>query len=47
MIFIAACHAALATSTPQDKQTPFSTRHKDKGKTTEMSSVGIQTSSSQ
>jgi hypothetical protein len=33
IILIAACHAAPATCTPQDKQMRFSNRYKDKGKT--------------
>jgi hypothetical protein len=33
MIFIAARHAAPTTCTPQDKQTRFSERNKDKRKT--------------
>jgi hypothetical protein len=42
-ILVAAHHAALAICTLQDKQTQFFTRYKDKGKTTEMSLIHIQT----
>jgi hypothetical protein len=47
MILIVARHAVLATYTPRDKQTRFSKRNKDKGKTTEMSWIRIQISPSQ
>jgi hypothetical protein len=39
MILVAACHAAPATYKPQDKQTRFSNRNKDKGKKIEMSEI--------
>jgi hypothetical protein len=42
MVLVAARHAAPATCTPWDKQTRFSTRNKDKGKTIEMSRIRIQ-----
>jgi hypothetical protein len=47
MIIIAAHHGAPATCTPQDKQTRFSNETKNKGKTTEMSQIRIQTSPNQ
>jgi hypothetical protein len=47
MSLIAARHATPTTCIPRDKQTRFSTRNKDKGKTTEMSRIQIQTSPSQ
>jgi hypothetical protein len=43
MILIAVRHVAPATCTPRDKQTRFSTRVKDKGKTIESSRIWIQT----
>jgi hypothetical protein len=46
-ILIAVRHAAPATCISQDKQTWFFTRYKDKGKTTKMSCIRIQTSPSQ
>jgi hypothetical protein len=46
-ILIATRHAAAATCTPRDKQMWFSTRKKDKVKTTKMSQIQIQTSTSQ
>jgi hypothetical protein len=46
-IIIAVRHVAHATCTPRDKQTWFSTRNKNKGKTTEMSRIQIQTSACQ
>jgi hypothetical protein len=47
MILVAARHVAPATCTPRDKLTRFSKRNRDKGKTTKMSSIRIQTSASQ
>jgi hypothetical protein len=47
MILIAAHQTAPATCTPRDKQTRFYTQYKDKGKTTEMFQIQIQTSPSQ
>jgi hypothetical protein len=47
MTIITARHAAHATCTPRDKQTQFSNEIKNKGKTTEMSQIRIQTSPSQ
>jgi hypothetical protein len=47
MILVTARHATAGTWTPQDKQTRFSTRNKDTGKTTELSRIRIQTSVSQ
>jgi hypothetical protein len=44
---VAARHAASATCTPRDKQTRFSKQNRDKGKTTKMSWIWIQTSTSQ
>jgi hypothetical protein len=46
-IIVAACHVTRATYTPRDKQSQFSKRYKDKGKTTEISCIRIQTSPSQ
>jgi hypothetical protein len=47
MILIAAHHAIPATCTPQDKQTRFSKWNRDKGKTTKMYWIRIQTTASQ
>jgi hypothetical protein len=43
MILVAACHAALATCAPRDKETQFSKRNKDKGKTMKLFWIQIQT----
>jgi hypothetical protein len=47
MTLVAAHHTAPATCTSWDKQTRFSTWYKDKGKTTKISWIWIQTSPSQ
>jgi hypothetical protein len=47
MILIAAHHAAPATSTLLDKQTRFFKQNKNKGKTTKLSRIRIQTSPSE
>jgi hypothetical protein len=47
MILVAANHATPATCTPRDKKMWFFKRTKDKGKTTELSQIQIETSPSQ
>jgi hypothetical protein len=47
MILITVRHATPTTCTPRDKQTPFSNRNKNKGKTTEPSQIWFHTSPSQ
>jgi hypothetical protein len=47
MILVAAHHVAPVTCTPWEKQTWFSTRNKNKGKTTKTSRIQIQTEASQ
>jgi hypothetical protein len=47
MILVDARHAAPVTCTPRAKQTQFSKRKIDNGKTTKMSQIRIQTSASQ